>query len=114
MASDFNEQSVGRSSVSQRLDFGILRGKVICDYCDKTMAFQRTKIKKGKNAGSWMISYYCRNKALSGVIDIPAVFSKSAAFSKTSGSSFSKSSCTNLMHFKSDVQSFVIFSTSNL
>lgn len=62
MASDFNEQSVGRSSISQRLDFGILRGKVICDYCDKTMAFQRTKIKKGKNAGSWMISYYCRNK----------------------------------------------------
>lgn len=52
MASDFNEQSVGRSSISQRLDFGILRGKVICDYCDKTMAFQRTKIKKSKNAGS--------------------------------------------------------------
>ena len=26
------------------------------------MAFQRTKIKKGKNTGSLMISYYCRNK----------------------------------------------------
>lgn len=62
MASDFNEEFIGRSTISQRLDFGILRGKVICDYCDKVMSFQRTKIKKGKNAGSWLISFYCRNK----------------------------------------------------
>ena len=62
MASDFDEEFIGRSTISQRLDFGILRGKVICDYCDKVMSFQRTKIKKGKNAGSRLISFYCRNK----------------------------------------------------
>jgi len=58
----FNEEFVGRSTSAKRLDFGLLREKVICDYCDKIMTFQRTKIKRGKNAGSWLLSFYCRNK----------------------------------------------------
>lgn len=62
LAESFNEQSVGRKTSAQRLDFGLLREKVICDYCDSIMVFQRTKIKKGKNAGSWLLSFYCRNK----------------------------------------------------
>ena len=50
-ADNFNEQFVGRGSSAKRLDFGLLRDKVICDYCDKIMIFQRTKLTKGKNAG---------------------------------------------------------------
>lgn len=63
LAESFNEKTVGRKTSSQRLDFGLLREKVICDYCDSIMVFQRTKIKKGKNAGSWLLSFYCRNKS---------------------------------------------------
>ncbi len=62
MSNSFNEQFVGRASVAKRLDFGLLREKVICHYCDRIMTFQRTKIHRGKNAGSWMLSFYCRNK----------------------------------------------------
>ena len=62
MANSFNEQFVGRATVAKRLDFGLLREKVVCDYCDRIMTFQRTQIKKGKNAGKWLLSYYCRNK----------------------------------------------------
>lgn len=62
MSSSFNEQFVGRASVARRLDFGLLREKVICDYCDRIMTFQRTKIHRGKNSGRWMLSFYCRNK----------------------------------------------------
>ena len=62
ISNSFNVDYKGRSTSAKRLDFGLLREKVICDYCDKTMTFQRTKIKKGKNAGSWLISFYCRNK----------------------------------------------------
>lgn len=62
MSDNFNQQFAGRNNVSQRLDFGLLREKVICDFCDKVMLFQRTKIKRGKNAGSWLLSFYCRNK----------------------------------------------------
>lgn len=58
----FNEQFVGRSTSAKRLDFGLLREKVICDYCDRVMTFQRTQIKRGKNTGSWLLSFYCRNK----------------------------------------------------
>lgn len=61
-ADNFNEQFVGRGSSAKRLDFGLLREKVICDYCDKVMIFQRTKLTKGKNAGHYMLSFYCRNK----------------------------------------------------
>lgn len=62
MSDSFNKKFVGRSNVSQRLDFGLLREKVICDFCDGNMGFQRTRIVRGKNAGSWQLSYYCRNK----------------------------------------------------
>lgn len=62
MANSFNEQFVGRASVAKRLDFGLLREKVICHYCDRLMTFQRTQIKKGKNTGKWLLSFYCRNK----------------------------------------------------
>jgi len=62
MASNFNEKFVGRASVAQKLDFGLLREKVVCDYCDRIMGFQRTQIKKGKNKDRWLISFYCRNK----------------------------------------------------
>ena len=62
MSDSFNEQFVGRSSATKRLDFGVLREKVICDYCDGIMTFQRTEIKRGKNAGSYLLSFYCRNK----------------------------------------------------
>jgi len=62
MSDSFNKKFVGRSNVSQRLDFGLLREKVICDFCDSNMGFQRTRIVRGKNAGSWQLSYYCRNK----------------------------------------------------
>lgn len=62
VADNFNEKFVGRSNIAKRLDFGLLREKVICDYCDKIMTFQRTKIKRGKNTGSWLLSFYCRNK----------------------------------------------------
>ena len=61
VAYNFNVPFVGRSTASKRLDFGLLREKVICDYCDKTMTFQRTRVTKGKNAGMWLLSFYCRN-----------------------------------------------------
>lgn len=62
MANSFGEQFTGRANVAKRLDFGLLREKVICDYCNRTMQFQRTRITKGKNKGSWLLMFYCRNK----------------------------------------------------
>ena len=62
MSDSFNQKFIGRSNVSQKLEFGLLREKVICDFCDRIMTFQRTRIKRGKNAGSWLLSFYCRNK----------------------------------------------------
>ncbi|MDQ5953777.1 MAG: Resolvase/invertase-type recombinase catalytic protein [Patescibacteria group bacterium] len=62
IANNFKEEFIGRSTSAKRLDFGLLREKVICDYCSKIMVFQRTKLTKGKNAGSYMLSFYCRNK----------------------------------------------------
>ncbi len=62
MSDSFNQKFVGRNNVSKRLEFGLLREKVICDFCDRIMTFQRTKIQRGKNAGSWLLSFYCRNK----------------------------------------------------
>lgn len=61
VAYSFNEEFIGRRASSKRLDFGLLREKVICHYCDKTMIFQRTKVARGKNAGKWLLSFYCRN-----------------------------------------------------
>ncbi|MCL2037669.1 recombinase family protein [Candidatus Saccharibacteria bacterium] len=62
ISDSFNKEFRGRSTSSQRLDFGLLREKVICDYCGKVMTFQRTIIPKGKNKGKYMLSFYCRNK----------------------------------------------------
>lgn len=58
----FNKEYAGRKSVAKRLEFGLLREKVICHYCDTIMTFQRTKIVRGKNAGKYTLSFYCRNK----------------------------------------------------
>lgn len=62
-ADTFNEKYVGRATKSAKLDFGVLREKVICDYCDTVMEFQRQPIRKGRNKGSYTIRYYCRNRA---------------------------------------------------
>jgi len=50
-AEQFAKEYVGHANAAVRLDVGILRGKVICDFCDSVMVFQRTMIKKGKNTG---------------------------------------------------------------
>ncbi len=62
ISDDFSQEFIGRNTLAQRLDFGILREKVYCDFCKKKMQFQRTKIHRGKNAGRWLLSFYCRNK----------------------------------------------------
>lgn len=62
ISSSFNKEFSGRGNVTQRLSFGLLREKVICDFCDRPMVFQRTKIQRGKNKGKWLLSFYCRNK----------------------------------------------------
>lgn len=62
MAADFNEKYAGKKVNSKRLDYGLLRGKVICDYCASIMQFQHQKIQRGKNEGKWLVSFYCRNK----------------------------------------------------
>ena len=63
VAKDFGKTVTVKTNRSQRLDYGLLHNKVICDYCDETMRFQHTVIKRGKNTGKWVISFYCRNKA---------------------------------------------------
>lgn len=60
-ASAFDVKHAGRSVQNKRLDYGLLRGKVICDYCDIPMQFQHQELKRGVNAGKWVLSYYCRN-----------------------------------------------------
>ncbi len=61
IADSFSESSTNRRAKSNRLDYGLLRNKVICAYCEVPMQFQNQKIKLGKNAGSWLVSFYCRN-----------------------------------------------------
>lgn len=61
-ADTFQKEYAGRKTNAQRLEFGILREKVICDFCDSIIGLQRTKLTKGKNAGSYTISFYCKNK----------------------------------------------------
>ena len=61
-AADFGKKYAGKSVQSKRLDYGLLRGKVICDFCETVMQFQNQKILRGKNAGRWLVSFYCRNK----------------------------------------------------
>ncbi len=61
MSEAFDKKYAGKSAQVKRLEFGLLRNKVICDYCDSIMEFQTQQIKRGKNEGKWLISYYCRN-----------------------------------------------------
>ncbi len=61
VANDFGKEGA-KVKRSQRLDYGLLRNKVICDYCDTDMQFQNQQLKRGKNAGRWIVSFYCRNK----------------------------------------------------
>ena len=63
VADDFGKKTNVKTNRTQRLDYGLLRNKVICDYCDEQMQFQNQKIMRGKNAGKRLVSYYCRNKA---------------------------------------------------
>lgn len=61
VATDFGKNTNVKTNRTKRLDYGLLRNKVICDYCDTEMQFQHQIIKRGKNTGRWLISYYCRN-----------------------------------------------------
>ncbi len=61
-ATDFSEKYAGRTARVNKLDYGLLRDKVICEYCNKAMQFQHNEIKRGTNKGRWLISYYCRNR----------------------------------------------------
>ncbi len=63
VATDFGKKTTVRTNRTTRLDYGLLRNKVICDFCDVEMQFQNTPIKRGKNAGKYTVSFYCRNKA---------------------------------------------------
>ena len=61
VSTDFGKTAKVKTNRNKRLDYGLLRNKVICDYCDVAMQFQHQEIKRGKNAGKWLISFYCRN-----------------------------------------------------
>lgn len=63
VAKNFGRTTTVKTNRNQRLDYGLLHNKVICDYCDVPMQFQHQVLKRGKNAGRWVISFYCRNKA---------------------------------------------------
>ena len=63
VARDFGRATSVKTNRNKRLDYGLLNNKVICDYCDVPMQFQHTELKRGKNTGKWLISFYCRNKA---------------------------------------------------
>lgn len=62
IAGGFNVIPADKKKINKALEYGLLRDKVICDYCDGIMKFQTTKVPKGKNAGKWVVTYYCRNK----------------------------------------------------
>lgn len=61
VASTFSTKYAGQSVQNKKLEYGLLRGKVICDYCEEPMQFQHQLIKRGKNEGKYVISFYCRN-----------------------------------------------------
>ena len=63
VSKDFGKTSTIKSSKPQKLDYGLLRNKVICDFCSVPMHFQHQPVSKGTNKGKYVISYYCRNKA---------------------------------------------------
>jgi len=62
VSTDFGKTVRTKTSKPKRLNYGLLRNKVICDYCDTIMQFQNPPIVRGKNAGKRSVSYYCRNK----------------------------------------------------
>lgn len=62
VSNDFGKKTKIRTNASKRLDYGLLRNKVFCEFCDELMQFQHQEIKRGKNTGKWLISFYCRNK----------------------------------------------------
>lgn len=62
IAKDFNKKTNVKSIRTSRLDYGLLRNKVICHFCDVPMQFQHQEIKRGKNTGKWVVSFYCRTK----------------------------------------------------
>jgi DNA invertase Pin-like site-specific DNA recombinase len=61
VASSFGTAYAGQSVQNKKLEYGLLRGKVICDYCDVPMQFQHQRVQRGKNKGKYVISFYCRN-----------------------------------------------------
>lgn len=61
-ASAFDQKYAGKSVQNKRLEYGLLRNKVICDFCNDPMQFQHQLVKRGKNKGKYVISFYCRNK----------------------------------------------------
>lgn len=61
VAKDFGKKPTVKTNRAKQLDYGLLRHKVICDYCDELMRFQNTVIKRGKNKDKWMISFSCSN-----------------------------------------------------
>lgn len=63
VAKNFGRTTTVKTNRSQRLDYGLLHNKVICDYCDVPMGFQHHIIKRGRNAGRWVITFDCRKKA---------------------------------------------------
>lgn len=58
----FDKNLSGGSTKPAILDYGLLRHKVICDYCDNEMQFQHQPIRSGDNKGKYLVSFYCRNK----------------------------------------------------
>ncbi|HZM64348.1 MAG TPA: recombinase family protein [Candidatus Saccharimonadales bacterium] len=63
VAKNFGRTTTVKTNRNQRLDYGLLHNKVICEYCEVPMQFQHQVLKRGKNKGRWVISFYCRNKA---------------------------------------------------
>ncbi len=63
VSKDFGKITALKSSKPQKLDYGLLRNKVICDYCSVPMQFQHQPVSKGTNKGKYVITYYCRNKS---------------------------------------------------
>ncbi len=62
IAKDFNKKTTVKTNRTQRLTYGLLNNKVICDYCDNLMVFQHQPIVRGKNKGKMLVSFYCRDK----------------------------------------------------
>lgn len=62
MSEVFDRQSPGSGPKPAQLDYGLLRKKVICDYCDGEMKFRHQPVRSGSNKGKYVVSFYCRNK----------------------------------------------------